>query len=93
MILFVMVIKVATGRCLGTLFKGSIDLMSSVAFSPDGKLALSGSFDKCLHLWDLATYRHLRTFEGHASQVKLAVAESVTRAFNEALHVAKSMPG
>jgi WD40 repeat protein/serine/threonine protein kinase len=61
--------EVATGRCLGTLFKGSIDLMSSVAFSPDGNLALSGSFDKGLHLWDLATYRHLRTFEGHASQV------------------------
>jgi WD40 repeat protein len=34
----------------------------SVAFSPDGKLALSGGFDKTLKLWEIATGRELRSF-------------------------------
>jgi hypothetical protein len=37
----------------------------SVAFSPDGGRLLSGSGDKTLKLWDLATGQLLRTFEGH----------------------------
>ena len=45
----------------------------SVAFSPDGRLALSGSHDKTLSLWDVASGRHLRTFKGHFSKVKSVV--------------------
>ena len=38
------------GACLHTLRK-HIDPVYSVAFSPDGKLLASGSFDKCLYIW------------------------------------------
>jgi len=41
----------------------------SVAFSPDGRTALSGSLDGTLKLWDLATGKELRKFAGHASGV------------------------
>src|SRR4051812_19185700 len=47
----------------------------AVAFSPDGRTVLSGSFDTTLKLWDVATGRHLRTFSGHTSEVN-AVAFS-----------------
>ena len=38
----------------------------SVAFSPDGKQLLSGSFDKTAILWDLATAAPLQTLKGHS---------------------------
>jgi WD40 repeat protein len=41
----------------------------SISLSPDGRRALSGSVDKTLKLWDVATGRLLRTFEGHAGWV------------------------
>jgi len=41
----------------------------SVAISPDGKRALSGSDDKTLRNWELSTGREIRRFEGHADQV------------------------
>lgn len=41
----------------------------SIAFSPDGKLALSGSYDETLKLWELSTGRDIRTFNGHTSSI------------------------
>jgi WD40 repeat protein len=41
----------------------------SVAISPDGKTALSGSRDHTLKLWDLATGREIREFKGHSEEV------------------------
>jgi WD40 repeat protein len=43
--------------------------VNSVAFSPDGKTALSGSEDRTLKLWDIGTGKMIRTFEGHAGYV------------------------
>jgi WD40 repeat protein/uncharacterized caspase-like protein len=41
----------------------------AVAFSPDGRLVLSGSYDHSLKLWEAATGRLVRTFEGHQDEV------------------------
>ena len=37
----------------------------SIAISPDNKFLLSGSDDKTIKLWNLATGREIRTFKGH----------------------------
>jgi WD40 repeat protein len=41
----------------------------SVAFSPTGDYALSGSGDKTLKLWDVSTGQLIRTFSGHTNVV------------------------
>lgn len=43
--------------------------VTSVAFSPDGKYALSGSIDKTMKLWDVVTGREIRTFSGSTARV------------------------
>src|SRR5687768_17564201 len=50
--------------------------VSSVCFSPDGRRALSGSFDRTIRLWDAATGALVRSFDGHTTDVN-AVAFSV----------------
>ncbi len=50
-------------------FLGHASGVTSVAFSPDGRFALSGSWDKTLKMWDVATGGEIRTFTGHASYV------------------------
>jgi WD40 repeat protein len=42
---------------------------TSVAVSPDGRSILSGHLDETVKLWDVATGRLVRTFEGHAHTV------------------------
>jgi hypothetical protein len=54
-------------------FEGHTGPVRSVAFSPDGRYALSGSGwpqgDKTMRLWDVASGREVRRFEGHTDQV------------------------
>jgi WD40 repeat protein len=40
-----------------------------VAYSPDGRLLASGSTDKTVRIWDLATAREIRTLVGHSDWV------------------------
>lgn len=44
---------------------GHSSFITAVAFSPDGARLLSGSDDKTIKLWDVASGSLLRTFEGH----------------------------
>jgi WD40 repeat protein len=43
--------------------------ITSVSFSPDGRYALSGSYDKTIRLWNIESGREIRRFEGHTNHV------------------------
>jgi WD40 repeat protein len=47
---------------------GHTGFVNAVAFSPDGKLVLTGSEDNTAILWDLAG-RELQTFSGHTARI------------------------
>jgi WD40 repeat protein len=53
----------ATGKEIRA-FKGHEHWVTSVAFSPDGGRALTGSKDGTVRLWDAATGKELRAFKG-----------------------------
>lgn len=50
-------------------FEGHASPVTSVCFSPDGRLALSGSKDHTLRLWEVACGRNLRRFKEHTDRV------------------------
>jgi len=45
------------------------DYVTSVAFSPDGKLAATGCADRIARLWDMATGSVVQQFSGHTDSV------------------------
>ncbi len=64
----VMLWDVQTGQHLHT-FQGHSASVYSVAFSPDGQLALTGSNDGLAVLWDIRTGNHLHAFRGHSEGI------------------------
>ena len=62
-------------------FAGHTSMVRSVAFLPDGRHALSGSWDGSMRLWDLETGKELRRFAGHTRGINgLAVTPDGRRA-------------
>lgn len=53
---------------LSTILKGHSDVVTSVTFSPDGKIIASGSMDKTIRLWDI-NGKLLKTKRGHMGSV------------------------
>ena len=48
------------------------DWVQSVAFSPDGKRLVTGSYDRTARIWDVATGKQLVTLAGHTATVQSA---------------------
>jgi WD40 repeat protein len=57
------------GGPLRQILVGHTDRVAAVAFLPDARRALSGSWDHTMLLWDLATGDIVRTFKGHTDRV------------------------
>lgn len=45
------------------------DLLTSITFSPDGKMLSSGSYDKTIHLWEANTGKLITQLQGHQDHV------------------------
>ncbi|HVS34075.1 MAG TPA: sigma-70 family RNA polymerase sigma factor [Gemmataceae bacterium] len=54
-------------------FEGHTDRVAWVAFSPDGKRALSASFDATVRVWDVETGKELHCLQGHTDRSDCAV--------------------
>src|SRR4051794_19301754 len=58
--------------------KGHTEAVYAVAFSPDGKYAVTGSFDKTIKLWEAATGKEIKTFDGPAGHQNLVLSVTVS---------------
>jgi WD40 repeat protein len=77
----------ATGELLQTL-EGHSGGITAVAFSPDGKQVVSGSWDGTKQLWDTTTGAPLQTLAGHSNRVT-AVASSPDSKLLQTLRVSE----
>ena len=70
------------GGC-GLMLGGNHSGVQAVAIAPDGKRAISASYDKTLKIWDTDTGIELRTLTGHTGPVRgVAIAPDGNRAIS-----------
>ena len=48
---------------------GHYAAVTAVAYSPDGKFAVTGSADKTIKLWEVATGREIRSYLGNSGDI------------------------
>ena len=66
--IFFLPTRIATAQLKATL-EGHTDLVWSVAFSPNGKMLASASWDQSVRLWNVNTGRLLHTLTGHTNEI------------------------
>jgi len=64
----IVMLDLQTGQEI-TRLHGHTSVVNCVAFSPDGRRALSGSLDKTIKLWDLSAGRTIQTLTGHTEMI------------------------
>ncbi len=65
--------KAAAPAVVGRL-KGHGETVYSVAYSPDGKYLVTGSFDHTLKLWEVATGKEVKTYSGPTGHQKMVLS-------------------
>jgi len=65
--------SVSSGELIRT-FKGHGSDVTSVTFSPDGKIIASGSKDDTIKLWSVSSGELIRTFKGNTVQLSKKTA-------------------
>jgi WD40 repeat protein len=71
------------GNPVGQPFQGHESWVNSVAFSPDGKLIVSGSGDNTLRMWDIQGNPVGQPFQGHENSVYSVAFSPVRAAFSK----------
>jgi WD40 repeat protein len=59
----------AASGTVSAMLKGHAELVTSLAFSADGRMVASASQDRSVRVWDIASRKMLLTFVGHAGPV------------------------
>src|SRR5438105_2151019 len=61
--------NIPPGFTLRHMLRGHSAEVLCVAWSPDGRVLASGSYDKTIRLWDRQTGQSLQTLEGHTNEI------------------------